>query len=225
MSTPTRTQSDARIQQDIINELKWDARVQPNEVGVVVKDGIVTLTGWVDSYTKRWVAERAAYRVRGVVAVANEIEIRLPTADQRTDTDIAAAAVRALEWDALVPLDKVTVTVAKGWVTIRGEVEWEFERREAENAIRRLNGVRGITNLVTVRPRATASVDDLKRKIEDSLVRSAETDAQRITVEVDGSKVTLRGTVRTWVEVQEAERIAWSAPGVTSVDNQIKVVF
>ena len=225
MSTPTRTQSDARIQQDIINELKWDARVQPNEVGVVVKDGIVTLTGWVDSYTKRWVAERAAYRVRGVVAVANEIEIQLPTADQRTDTDIAAAAVRALDWDALVPLDKVTVTVAKGWVTIRGEVEWEFERREAENAIRRLNGVRGITNLLTVRPRATASVDDLKRKIEDSLVRSAETDAQRITVEVDGSKVTLRGTVRTWVEAQEAERIAWSAPGVTSVDNQIKVVF
>jgi osmotically-inducible protein OsmY len=113
MSIPTRTQSDTRIQQDIINELKWDARVQPNEVGVVVKDGVVTLTGWVDSYTKRWVAERAAFRVRGVVAVANEIEIQLPVADQRTDTDIAAAAVRALEWDALVPLDRVTVTVAK----------------------------------------------------------------------------------------------------------------
>ena len=126
----------------------------PNEIGVAVKDGVVTLTGWVDSYTKRWAAEEAAHRVRGVKAVANDIEVRLPSSAERTDADIAAAAVRALEWDAFVPIDKLDVTVSKGWVTLKGEVEWQYQKQDAERVVRRLSGVKGVTNLITVKPRA-----------------------------------------------------------------------
>jgi osmotically-inducible protein OsmY len=224
MTTATSgTRTDEEIQQDVLRELKWEARVQPNEIAVAVKDGIVTLAGWVDNYTKKWAAERAAHRVRGVKAVANDIEVRLPIDAQRTDADIAAAAVRALEWDAFVPPDKVEVTVSKGWVTLRGEVEWEYERRAAERAVRKLTGVRGVTNLISVRPRSSPSPEELRRRIEEALVRNAETDAERITVEVQGDKVILRGTVRSWVEREEAERVAWSAPGVTSVENEIVV--
>jgi len=159
MATATAVRSETRtdedIQRDVLAELKWDARVQPNEIGVSVKDGVVTLTGVVDSYSKRWAAEDAAHRVRGVKAVANDIEIRLPSSAERTDTDIAAAAVRALEWDALIPTEKLDVTVSKGWVTLRGEVEWQFQKEDAERVVRRLSGVRGVTNLITVKPRLT----------------------------------------------------------------------
>jgi osmotically-inducible protein OsmY len=212
-------QADEQIQNNVLSELKWDARVRPNEIGVVVKDGVVTLTGWVDSYTKKWAAEEAAHRVRGVKAVANEIEVRLPSASERTDADIAAAVARALEWDAFIPLDRLDVTVAKGWVTLKGEVEWQYQKEDAERVVRRLTGVKGVTNLITVKPRITPS--ELKEKIEQALVRSAETDAERITVEVEGSKVILKGTVRSWAEREEAARVAWLAPGVTSVENRI----
>jgi osmotically-inducible protein OsmY len=223
MTTAILSRTDEEIQSDIYEELRWDARVQPNEVGVSVKNGVVTLAGWVDSYSKKWVAERAAHRVRGVLAVANDIEVRLPSTAERTDSDVAAAATRALEWDALVPVGRLEVTVAKGFVTLRGEVEWEYQRREAERGVRRLSGVRGVSNLITVRPRKVPSPDELKSKIEQALIRSVETDAQRITIDVDEGRIALHGTVKSWMEKEEAERIAWSAPGVRAVDNRITI--
>ncbi len=223
MTAPARTRTDEDIQRDVQEELRWDARLQPNEIGVVARDGVVTLTGWVDSYLKKWAAERAAHRVRGVVVVANDIEVRLPTAVERTDTDVAAAVTRALEWDAQVPIEKLDLTVSKGWVTIHGEVEWEYQRRAAERVVRNISGVRGVTNLISVKPRIEPSPDELKRRIEAALVRSAETDAERITVEVQRGRVVVKGQVRSWAEHEEAERVAWSAPGVTTVDNRIVV--
>jgi len=222
-SKKNESYSDEQIQKDVLAELKWDARVQPNEVGVAVKDGVVTLTGWVDSYTKKWAAEEAAHRVRGVKAVANEIEVKLPSASERTDADIAAAAVRALEWDAFVSVDRLDVTVSKGWITLKGEVEWQYQKEDAERVVRRLAGVKGVTNLIIVKPRLTPA--ELKQKIEQALVRSAETDAQRITVDVQGTKVILIGMVRSLAEKEEAARTACLAPGVTSVENRITLDY
>ena len=222
-ATATETRTDEQIQQEVLAELKYEPRVTPNEVGVVVKNGVVTLTGWVDSYTKRWAAEEAAHRVRGVKAVANDIEVRLPGSSERTDADIAAAAIRALHVDAVLPVDKIDVTVSKGWVTLKGEVEWQYQKEDAERVVRRLTGVKGVVNSITVKPRLTPS--ELKEKIEKALVRSAETDAERIQVEVQGSKVILRGIVRAWAEKQEAERAAWAAPGVTAVENRIQISY
>lgn len=223
MATPTITRTDQDIQRDLLDELQWEARVQPNEIGAAVRDGVVTLIGWVDNYAKKWAAERAAHRLRGVRAVANDIEVRLPTSAERTDADIATAATRALEWDAFVPIENLDVTISHGWVVLHGEVEWEYQRRAAERSVRRLSGVRGVTNGVTVRPRAQPSADQLKQRIESALVRSVETDAERIKIDVHGDRVVIDGTVRSWLEREEAERVAWSAPGVTTVDNHIKV--
>ena len=219
MATATLIHTDEEIQKDVLAELKWDAQVQPNEIGVSVKDGVVTLTGWVDSYLKKWAAEDAAHRVGGVKAVANDIEVKLFS--ERTDADIAEAAIRALQWDASVPADKIQVTVSKGWVTLKGEVNWNFEKQDAERVVRRLTGVKGVSNLITVKPSTTPS--ELKKRIENALVRNAQVDANKITVEVQGSKAILKGAVRAWVEKEEAERVAWLAPGVTSVENRITV--
>jgi osmotically-inducible protein OsmY len=219
MSTATIVHTDEEIQENVMAELKWDAKLQPNEIGVTVKDGIVTLTGWVDSYLKKWSAEDAALKVGGVRAVANDVQVKLSS--ERIDSDIAAAALRAIEWDAFVPSDKVQVTVSNAWVTLKGEVEWQYQKQDAERVVRRLLGVKGVSNLITVKPNANPS--ELKKKIESALVRNAELDAKRITVEVQGSKAILKGTVRAWAEKEEAERVAWSAPGITAVENRITV--
>jgi len=219
MATATLVHKDEEIQKDVLAELKWDAQVQPNEIGVSVKDGVVTLTGWVDSYLKKWAAEDAAHRVAGVKAVANDLEVKLFS--ERTDADIAETAIRALQWDAAVPADKIHVTVSKGWITLKGEVEWQFQKQDAERVVRRLTGVTGVSNLITVKPSTTAT--ELKKRIENALVRNAQVDAGKITVEVQGSKAILKGSARAGIEKEEAERVAWLAPGITSVENRITV--
>ena len=215
--------SDESVQRDVLAELKWDARVSPNEVGVAVKNGIVTLTGSVDSYLKKWSAEEAAHRVRGVKAVANELEVKLPGSDERTDEDIAAAAIDSLQWNVGVTADDIQLTVSKGWVTLQGDVEWNYQKTEAERVVRNLRGVKGVTNLLTVKPRVKP--DELKENIENALIRNARTDARNVDVEVEGSKVILKGKVRSFSEKEEAERAAWLAPGVTSVDNRLTVSY
>jgi osmotically-inducible protein OsmY len=220
MATSTSSKTDRQLQHDVIEELRFDSQVQVNEIGVIATDGVVTLTGWVDSYLKKWHAEEAAHRVRGVRAVANDIEVRLSS--ERTDADIAAAAVRALAWNSSLPADRIKVTVSKSWITLEGDVEWQYQRQEAENAVRRLWGVRGVSNLLSVKP--SAGPTDLKKKIEEAFVRSAQLDAKGITVEIQGSTAILKGSVRSWAERQEAQRIAWLAPGITIVDNKITVL-
>ncbi len=219
MAISTRTDED--IQADVLDELKWDTHVRPNEIGVAVKEGIVTLTGWVDSYLKKIHAEEAAHRVPGVKAVANDIEVRLPSSAERTDADLAAAVLNALKWDAAIPAGTLDVTVSKGWVTLKGEVEYAFQKRDAERAVQRLSGVKGVGNLIVVKPHLSPT--DLKLQIERALIRNAETDARHITVEVQGSKVILHGTVRSYAEKRAAADAAWSAPGVSEVDNRIVV--
>jgi len=221
MTVATAQRTDAEIQAEVIAELKWEPRVQASEIGVAVKNGIVTLTGWVDSYTKRWAAEEAAHRVRSVKAVANDIEVRLPGSAERTDTDLAKAVLNALRWEAAIPADKLDVTGSQGWVTLKGEVEYGFQKRLAERVVERLSGVKGVTNLITVKPHVMPT--DLKQSIERALVRNAEIDARNIMVEVEGSKVILRGTVRSYAEKKAAEEAAWAAPGVTEVENRIVV--
>ncbi|WP_422771596.1 BON domain-containing protein [Plantactinospora sp. WMMC1484] len=223
MSTATMARSDADIQGDVLAELAWDARLRASEVGVSVTSGIVTLTGQVDSYARKWSAERAAHRVRGNRAVANDIEVRLPGSAERTDTDIATAASRALEWDAFVPVDRIETTAANGWLTLRGEVEWGFQKRAAERALRRLTGVRGVTNLIAVQPTGDLGEEEIERDIRTALARRVDLDAGTIEIGVDGETVVLVGEVRSWLEREEAERIAWAAPGVADVEIRLSI--
>jgi osmotically-inducible protein OsmY len=197
--------------------------VDASGIGVAATKCVVTLTGFVDSCTAKLAAERAARRVHGVKAVANDIQVKLPNEDRRTDTDIAAAAINVLKWDAAVPMDRVQVTVSEGWVTLKGEVDWQFQKEAAEREVRNLKGVLGVTNLISVSPRVKPS--DVKKKIEDALLRSVKTDAERIDVDVQGTRVVLKGKVRSFAEKEEAERAAWQAPGITSVDDQIVVSY
>ncbi len=217
------TRTDEGIQREVLDEMGWDPRIQPNEIGVEVKDGIVTLTGWVDSYAKRWAAEEAAHRVRAVLAVANDLAVRLPSASERLDADLAAATIHALAWDAAIPTANIEITVSRGWVTLKGEVEWGFQRLDADKVVLRLAGVKGVTNLITVKPRLF--VENIASAISRALERNALIEAHGITVETQGTKVVLKGKVRSYAEKESAEFAAWSAPGVTAVENRLIVAL
>jgi osmotically-inducible protein OsmY len=213
--------SDIELQRDVLQELEWEPSVNAAHIGVSVKEGIVTLAGHVPSYAEKYGAELAGRRVYGVKAVANELDVKLPGSSTRTDEDIAAAAVKALQGDLLVPADNIRVTVREGWVTLEGEVEWQYQREAAERAVRYLTGVVGVSNLITIKPRLSPM--EVKRKIEEALKRSAETDARRLEVDVRDGEVILTGTVRSWAEKEDAERAAWAAPGVRRVEDHIVV--
>jgi osmotically-inducible protein OsmY len=205
-----------------MRELEWDPSVDAAHIGVAAKDGAVTLTGHVSTYSQKWAAVRAAERVFGVKAVADELEVNLPSSHERTDTELAHAAVNVLQWHVQVPDDRVRVTVRDAWITLEGEVEWQYQREAAERCLHNLTGVRGVTNLIAMRP-ARASAHDVTATIKDTLRRSADRAADGITVETHGGAVTLKGMVRSFAERRDAERAAWNAPGVTEVDDRLIV--
>ena len=212
---------DSDIKRDVEDELRWDSDIDATDIGVSVQSGVVTLIGFVRSYAQKTQAERDAKRVAGVVGVANDLEVRLPVLDERPDPEIARDAVSALKAELPYSSENIKVVAKGGWLTLEGAVEWNYARERAESAVKRIRGVKGVTNMISLKPKATPY--EIKRKIEDAFRRSAELDASRITVEANGSEVILRGTVKSWAERREAERAAWAAPGVTRVDNRITI--
>ncbi len=212
---------DAQLRGDVVAELTWDPMITATNIGVIVKDGVVTLTGHPSSHAEKHAIERAVQRVKGVKGVAIELNVKLAAGYERTDADIAAAAERALEWNVLVPDDKVHPMVENGWVTLNGEVEWEYQGRAAEAAVRNLLGVTGITNQIVVKPKFTPG--DIEKNIHDALLRQAEREAREIEVSVQGAQVMLNGKVRSFAERKAVQAAAWSAPGVASVTNNLRI--
>lgn len=215
------TRSDEYIRRDVEAELGWDPDVDATDIAVTVQAGVVTLLGFVKKYTEKYAAERIAKRVLGVKAVANDLEVKLAIGSERLDREIAEDAVDALKRDLPVSSQTIKPVVRHGWITLEGEVQWDFQRRMAETAVRRVAGAKGVINLIAVKP--SVSPADVKAKIEAALKRHAEVDARNILVEADGGTVTLRGRVRSWAERDEAEKAAWRAPGVREVRNLIMI--
>jgi osmotically-inducible protein OsmY len=213
--------SDSEIERDVKDELEWDPDLDATDIAVSVKQGVVSLTGFVKSYTDKYEAEAAAKRVAGVAGVANDLEVRMPSVDERPDPDIARDAVAAIKSQLPISSEHIKVIVKNGWVTLEGYVEWQYQKNTAEAAVRRIKGVRGAINNIVLKPRLEPS--GIKKKIQDALKRLAEVDANRIEVDANGSEVVLKGTVRSWAEREEAERAAWAAPGVTKVEDRIVV--
>jgi len=213
--------SDIDIKRDVEDELRWDPDLDGTDIAIAVKSGVVTLAGFTRGYSDKLEAEAAAKRVAGVLGVANDIEVRLPSLDQRPDPEIARDAIAAIQRRLPVVAEQIKVVVRNGWITLEGEVEWEYQRLAAERAVRRINGLKGVSNTIQVKPRLPAT--EIKRRIEEAFRRSAEIDANRITVEAHDGEVILKAAVRSWAERQEAERAAWAAPGVRRVDNQITI--
>jgi osmotically-inducible protein OsmY len=213
--------SDIEIQKDVIEQLKWEPFLNAAQIGVAVKNGIVTLSGQVDAYSKKILAEKTTKKVAGVKAIAEDIQVGISPVYKKTDTEIAEAVVNALKWHTMIPDEKIKVSVEDGNVKLEGDVEWEYQRNQAKTAIENLTGVRFVTNLVAVKPKITPY--ELQQKINSSFQRSANIDSARITAEVLGSKVTLRGKVRSFSEKEDAENAVWSAPGVVSVENKLLI--
>ncbi|MBK3798433.1 BON domain-containing protein [Azospirillum brasilense] len=213
--------SDSDVKRDVEFEIRWTPALDPTDIGVAVKNGVVTLTGFVRSYLEKFEAEKAVKRVSGVVGVANDLEVRIPSDEERPDPEIARDAVAAIKSWLPLSWESIKVIVKSAWVTLEGSVEWNYQRESAEKAVRQVRGVKGVTNLITLKPQVAPS--EIKQKIEQAFRRSAEVDANRITVEANGSEIILKGTVRSWAERQEAERAAWAAPGVTKVENRIVI--
>lgn len=214
--------NDSQLQQDVIDELKWEPRVDHANIGVAATDGVITLSGYVGSYAEKLAAEKAARRVKGVRGLAEEIEVRLPSAAKTADPEIAKRIADMFDWSAMIPNNKISIKVEDGWVTLTGAVEGHFQRKSASDLASRINGVRGVTNRIDVKP--SPSPSDIRASIMAAFRRNADLDASTITVDADGNTVKLGGKVHAWYERQIAERAAWSAPGVNRVVDNILVV-
>ncbi len=212
---------DSAIRRDIIDELEFEPYIDANDIGVAVEDGIVTLTGHVPNYSQRQAVERAVSRIKGVRAIAQEIQVRYPGTPGTSDDEIARRVVNTLKWSALVPDDRLHVKVQDGWVTLTGNLEWNYQKEGAGDAIRHIEGVRGVNNFITLAPKPASL--DVKKRIEEALRRYAEVEADKIQVVVAGNKVTLKGTVRAYGERSAVEEAAWATPGVQSVEDRLTV--